>query len=370
MTETLHSLNAARVIAEYAVVHYHISFLFPDAKGLLSGGVVPDNLMSFFFVLSGFVAMHTNMETDFADRACQFAYIIKRMRKTYPLYLLLFLADLPGTVIGQDISCPYFWVSLAAQPLLVQPWLGSQHISISNGVGWYLCTLYWLWLFFPFINVRWMLSSTPWLMIYTIYVFSVSVWVALTPYNIIYTRAVPIFRLLEFLMGCGVAFTLDCRIHGLIVLLGLGVFFGYCVLETQMEWTSEQLHGNCTLWIQRKYQRVNPTIVLSKFSIVWALLIHWLASKELFSPTAGIIQLLQHDFFKSLSRFSLHLYLSHYSVACALRSASTALGIFHWWDLDTMIIACYVIAYLLSRWVQPLLDRLECKKAVFPDEAG
>ena len=154
MTETLHTLNAARVIAEYAIVHYHISFLFPGSNGLLSQGVVADNLMSFFFVLSGFVAMYSNKETDISSFPNAFRYIYRRICKTYPLYLLLYLADLPATILGQVDDCEYFWVSLAAQPLLLQCWIGSQHIAISNGVGWYLCTLYWLWIIFPFYEFK------------------------------------------------------------------------------------------------------------------------------------------------------------------------------------------------------------------------
>jgi len=350
MTETLHSLNAARVIAEYVVVHYHISFLFPSSNGLLSRGVMSDNLMSFFFVLSGFVAMYCNKETDFSDCSNAFGFIYRRIKKTFPLYCVLYLADLPATVIGSgNQQCKYFWVSLISQPFILQCWLGSQHISISNGVGWYLCTLYWLWIIFPFMHVRQMLSSYAWLKICVLYFISIALWVVLAPYNIVYTRAVPILRLFEFLMGCATVFTLDHihkRVHGLFAIFGLALFFAYSMFETQLADPSEPLYGNCTLWIKKHDQTITPTIILSKFSIVWVILIQWLASTELSSPEHH--SLLQHAFFKSLSKFSLHLYLSHYIVACLLKTVSNALGVFNWWDLDTMIIACYVVAYFLS----------------------
>ena len=34
--ETLHTLNAVRVLAEYVVVHHHLSFLFPSVGGLFA----------------------------------------------------------------------------------------------------------------------------------------------------------------------------------------------------------------------------------------------------------------------------------------------------------------------------------------------
>jgi len=347
MTDTLHTLNAARVIAEYVIVHYHISFLFPSSTGLLSRGVMSDNLMSFFFVLSGFVAMHSNRETDFVDYSNVFGYIYKRMCKTYPLYVLLFLADLPGTIIGRVTDCEYFWVSLVSQPLLLQCWLGIQHISISNGVGWYLCTLYWLWILFPFMHVSKMLSCRPWLKIGLLYAASISLWIALAPYNIVYTRAVPVFRLFEFLMGCGVAFTLDHKIHGFFALFGLALFIAYSASEPLLSAPSEPLYGNCTLWIQRHDQTVTPIIILSKFSIIWAILIHWLAATEI--SASERVSLLQHHFFKSMSMFSLHLYLSHYTVACLIKTISISINVFSCWDLDTMIFTCYFVAYGISR---------------------
>ena len=46
---TLHTLNSARVCMEYCVIHYHLSgFFSPSDGGLLSNGMVADNLMSFF----------------------------------------------------------------------------------------------------------------------------------------------------------------------------------------------------------------------------------------------------------------------------------------------------------------------------------
>ena len=231
MSLTLHSLNAARVLAEYVVVHYHISFLFPESKGMLSQGTMPDNLMSFFFVLSGFVATYSNRHVDFGEHSNKVQYISKRFNKTYIFYLLMFALDIPGTIIGRHTDCKYFWLSLLSQPLLVHSWLGIQHISISNGVGWYLCTLYWLWIIFPYLQVSRMFSFHPWIKLCVLYGLSVLLWIMLAPFNIVYTRAVPLFRIFEFLMGCCVAFTLDRKIPDIIILGGILLFFSYCAFD-------------------------------------------------------------------------------------------------------------------------------------------
>lgn len=355
----LHSLNAARVIAEYAVVHYHVAFLFPASKGLLSHYAVPDNLMSFFFVLSGFVAMHSNMDTDFAQRGNAVQFIMKRFGKTYGLYLCMYLADLPATIMQRPPNCDLFSLSIASQPLLMHSWLGSQHIGIANGVGWYLCTLYWIWLAFPYLPMRRCLEDYTWPKICAMYALSMLLWLVLAPYNIVYTRAVPLFRLPEFAMGCATAFTLQHKLHGALCSVGLLAFAAYAAYDYSNPhlWPSENLMGNCTLWIQRNNQEINPTIVLSKFSIVWACVIHWLAATELAGgPPCMVMRVLHFDCFKALSEFSLYIYLSHYTVACAIRTAAQCAGMFAWWDLDIMLIVVYAHAYVMSVGMQPFID--------------
>jgi peptidoglycan/LPS O-acetylase OafA/YrhL len=92
----LHSLNAARVCAEFLVVNYHIS-LTPTS--FLKNDKHTQALMSFFFVLSGFMAMYTNAGRDFSARPAKMDYIHRRLSKTYPTYLFWTLLDLPGTIV-------------------------------------------------------------------------------------------------------------------------------------------------------------------------------------------------------------------------------------------------------------------------------
>ena len=352
---TLHTLNSVRVCIEFCIIHYHVSFLFPTSGGFLSNSMMADNLISFFFVLSGFVTMHSNFAADFTLPGAKRAYISKKFHRVYPAYLFWFLLDLPGTIFDGTVngswSCPLFWLALASQPILLHSWLGCQHIAISNGVGWYLCTLFWLWILFPFMDHHNLFSSNPWSKIVCLYLVSLAGWGAFFQFNIVYTRALPLLRICEFLMGCLVAFTTERRLNGWLVLAVALLFPAYCCLTFLLPdlWPSEQLFGQCQLWIPRQTQDISPTIFLSKFALVYCILIHYLASTEVTGERPPMLQPLHWDCFKSLSTFSLHAYLCHYTVACGIRTFSQWLGIFNWWSLDTMLLTCYSMAYVSSQ---------------------
>jgi peptidoglycan/LPS O-acetylase OafA/YrhL len=157
----LHSLNAARVCAEFLVVNFHVT-LTPTS--FLKNDMVEQALMSFFSFLSGFMAMYSNTCTDLSAGPAKMDYISRRLSKTYPTYLIWTLLYLPGTIVKHIyFACqrPLYWISLALQPVLLQAWLGCYHFGIRNPVGWYLCTLFLLWFLFPFIPIQNMFSSNP-----------------------------------------------------------------------------------------------------------------------------------------------------------------------------------------------------------------
>ena len=55
------------------------------------------------------------------------------------------------------------------------------------------------------------------------------------------------------------------------------------------------------------------------------------------------------------------MYLSHYTIACAIRTASQWAGVFAWWELDTMLIAVYAHAYAMAAFMQPLLEYVQAE---------
>ena len=357
---TLHSLNAIRVCAEYCVVHYHVAL---GGHDFLQNKHLANSLMSFFFVLSGFMAMHTNINTDFSAPGAKMDYISRRLRKVYPTYLIWLILDTPGNIIQNwefAAECKLFWVSIASQPILLHAWLGSFHIGASNGVCWYLCTLFWLWIMFPFINTKSLFASRPWTSIACLYAISVLSWIPVSSFNPEDSRELPIMRLCEFLMGCCVAFTLDKPIYGWWIIPPLLCFGAYCTATYIMEdlWSVGDIPPACELWSRYQQQPINlnPTLLLSMFSVVFCLSIHWLAATE--KNGGRGISMLHWTCFKSLSRFSLHIYLSHSTVSNFIKHTSKRFGILDWWSTDMLLILCYLVAYLYSIAEPVLLGQL------------
>lgn len=143
----LHSLNAVRVIFEYIIVNHHVNDL--GSENIFSASYGSSNsLMSFFFVLSGFVAMHT---TDGLDKT----YFLRRLKKTYPFYLLMWLCGFPPVYYGntQISKCPtQSWIYTALQPFCVQIFL-MWKIEGSNIPDWYYSVLVFLWVAHSYIAV-------------------------------------------------------------------------------------------------------------------------------------------------------------------------------------------------------------------------
>jgi len=350
----LHSLNAARVCAEYLVVNFHVS-LTPTS--FLKNDKVAQALMSFFFVLSGFMAMYTNTATDFSAGPARMDYIRRRLSKTYPTYLIWTLLDLPGTIVKHmDFArqCHLYWISLASQLVLLQAWLGCYHIGSSNPVGWYLCTLFWLWFLFPFLPVQKLFSSQPWTSAVSLYIVSVTGFLALAGFTNMNTRTLPPLRVCEFLMGSCMAFTLDKPVNGWLPLAGMLGFLAFWILTRAIQdlFTQEDVSFMCVLWPSIPW-RPDPSSILSTFSIVWCLLVQWLAASELKERDSFVLRILHWECFKSLSAFSLQLYLSHVTIATGLISASVWIGIADWWSTDSLILSCYILGYCYSTIEQP-----------------
>ena len=363
---TIHTLNAVRVLAEYVVVHYHVSEGF-QVRSLL-GATMASHVMSFFFVLSGFMAMHCNMHTDFSDGCNAKQYIWTRFRKTFPTYLFFYLMGLPGSVLDwHEKGCDLRLLSLASQPVLISPWLGLFHIGQSNPVSWYICTLYWMWTAFPFIPCKTIFACHPWPKLFALYITSIGMWVMLARFYTEHTRSVPVFRTFEFFMGVAVAFTLEHKVHGCMVIVGLMGFVAFCVSDFfgPESWKAPSLSGSCMLWekTNKLWEKTNetmvaPTVVLSLFSGVWALLIHWLAATELKAEASIMVKCLSFDMFKTLSTFSLEIYLSHFVFTSFVMTIFRPIGALGLWDPALMILACYAFAYAFNVWAQPVLNTI------------
>ena len=127
MPPVLHSLNSLRVLAEFCVVHVHLADNFGSQYGWLPNTFVKEDVMSFFFVLSGFVTAYSHAGEEPRDRL---EYLGRRVGKMLPPFLLSCLLDLPGAAITQyRAGCDLFWPASALQLFLLSPWTGLSHIA-------------------------------------------------------------------------------------------------------------------------------------------------------------------------------------------------------------------------------------------------
>jgi hypothetical protein len=168
-------------------------------------------------------------------------------------------------------------------------------------------------------------------------------------------------RALEFLMGCAAAHTLDEAHHvrGALVASALAVYAVFACLSTAFaaEWSVPHGPPNCTFWEQAPFE-VRPGTFVTATSIIWALLLHWLAAHELAQRDHTVLRVLGFDFFKSLSAYSLQLYLCHLPIGDAIQALFKACGAHMWLSKDLLVVACYSLSYAVYACVQPSLDRL------------
>ena len=86
------------------------------------------------------------------------------------------------------------------------------------------------------------------------------------------------------------------------------------------------------------------------------LLIQWVSCTEL---QGGSTFFLQWDVFKSLSVFSLQVYMGHDAFSGLLMGFAELMGpVNRLFQMDTMMIGTYALCYLFYLFVQPLLDRI------------
>ena len=365
-----HSLTAVRAIAEFFVVHYHFGGFY-RSESSVEGAFYVQDLMSLFFVLSGFVAMHTNKQTGFDARI----YWCKRFSKTYPSYVVFLILDLLGNRLGmhgRQFRCAGLeYLIFASQLVSVSPWLGSQHIFIVNEVSWYMATLFWLWLFFPVLHGPLTLTCraiNPWGVILLTYLLSLLACTLAAPLYYHHSRSLPILRVFEFVMGACTALATDRKSHLLALATTVAIMISFWIFTSTRD-TLPLENSLCELWPKNQLWHISADIYLSKSAIVWVLMIHWLAHEETTNPHSLVISTLTSDLFRWLGSFSLPLYLGHYVVACGLHSFPSLWGYNKFWTKDFHMIACYLLCYAYSRTVQRLLDGYCVPKENFiPDE--
>lgn len=284
---------------------------------------VADDLVCFYFVLSGFTISWGYMTRDFDLDAVKRRYWIGRLQRFYPDF---FIATAFCILIKrkQFFGCHDLnrldWVFNIAQLLLIGGWLEwvpFVHLRNLNGPSWFLITLVWLWFLYPWlirpvkdsfagnttpvfvckIIVLWVISLLPWIFILgfqssyeSIGYHSLSrlAW-AMKPF--------PLFRIPEFLIGMALAVRLSqdseytelrdpdsgWRRSGSILLWGsalgvAGVAVFAAVGSANWDTACECLSLGCYGWLQ---------LVDTRFALLAALVIYAAAGLDAAAAAAA-----------------------------------------------------------------------------------
>ena len=347
----LASLNSMRVFAEFWVVHVHVAPIHWVPHLFVR------DLMSFFFVLSGFVMAHAHRCDDFSSWAAKRAFWWRRWSKTYPVFLFFWILCL---VYRNAVSRLEVTPCYMAQLLVLDSWIGCE-IHILNMPSWYISTLYWAWLVFPWLQtvVRHVTSAWAWGLMVSVWLVSVGLNTGLLPLGYWWYYPFPPLRILEFAIGCLTATTLETRLHWLAPAIAVFTVLG--VYAAMYGWSIGQ-EGPCThpLFSVGVFNSYSCAIVLlemfvTKTTMVWAVLVHYLASSEHLHRPHWLSDVLQNSHVPAmLSTFSLELYLGHIFVCDVVHDvtkiANAPIG------LHLVFIIVYGMCYLFHVRVQPRLN--------------
>lgn len=136
----IEELTFFRFIAASIVVIFHFG---RDATGFSGVLVSGPQMVTFFFVLSGFVMGVSYLNKEISNKSYWWA----RVARIMPVYVLaIALMVLPSYLKGQEINN----LSLALNLSFLQSWFSPHPLSI-NGPGWSLSVEAFFYLMFPFV---------------------------------------------------------------------------------------------------------------------------------------------------------------------------------------------------------------------------
>ena len=329
--------------------------------------------MSFFFVLSGFVCMYSQKDADFSSWTSKLRFFLKKIQKTYPLYLFWYIANCIQKLRRLNMKCPWIGWCFFADLVLLSPWTYCYQAVDIRVTEWYVTVLFSLWAAFPFLKpfyVRYC-PGYEWWKVFLLYLISLVPWVFLYfhPWHGPNFMQLPFFRLAEFSMGCTLFFTLHKPVHFIFPLVIWGVLIVYytteCMLIPSFE-TFEDYFSIATQCGPVDYNltainasKISRTYVFkSRFAILWAVLIHWCAAQE---ERGCCPKFLDCAIYKTLSVFSLQLYLGHFPIGSTIRDLTDQWSI-KYPDLklpaDLRTLCVYVLCYATYCYLQPVLDRI------------
>lgn len=251
----------------------------------------------------------------------------------------------------------------AADFFAVSGWFLCPRLEIDvNGTGWYIGILFNLWILFPvlfrqIVRPLFQGSSWIWTKIFAVYVVLnlISLGAMRMRVDLSY---LPLCRMLDFMMGAGVAFTIDNSVPRPVVLGSVVALVSlYLAVHFHFQWKTWacipyklwDMQGECidvnpfqkSTW---EPDTITPCITFLRYFwgkslILYAPIIQYVASRNL----------IEFDIFKIVNPYSLMLYLTHVQVKFAIQSLTEAVKLDGLFMLPMYMIAAYIVAYYLKR---------------------
>ena len=374
----VHSLNALRVMAEFIIVRGHITLLVaaPELIARATFAVITlHDLMTFFFVLSGYVCVHTaqRLGLSFDTWADIRAYWGNKLIRYYPMYIFAILVQhvISGAYIAlnENATCGWRWMCTFGDFFLLSPLLFCEVVGTS-GVAWYLSTLFWLWFAFPLLSKQ-LTHQRVWRRVTQLYVLSLIGWLSgfwirdvdiLAPWASLHRF--PVLRVAEFYMGCQAFHATPptgLQMVALVVLYATYLVLGAFASGWYTNCTDAPVIGPCWPMGQVSERVVHSCMhwwdmIHSRASLPFAALIRYVAHLE--ASASPRVAWLQHDIFKTFNKFSLHVYLLHLNIASSFWWICKKLGMDGVFLLDSAIIVAYLTSYMALLYVQPVLNTI------------
>lgn len=380
----LDSVNAIRVIGEYMVFRLHI------LRFSIGMDMFARELMSFFVVLSGFSMMHRYFDLNFSTRKEAKVFAWNKWWTVFPFYLFGWacsLAKVENTASSDQPYCLWSILCTVLQFFMLDCWAGCSVRHTGNSLLWLISCLWWIWLGFLLLKetIISFFYTRVWLKMSVIGALSTAIIIPFSDYDVSVISSFPLLRAGEFIIGCGVACALRQRksINDMVgrwywcpLILSLGgMILIYSVLGSPHGVISlclqRDLYTNlCTLWGKSsQIDKYGPPcyttgdIFFNKNAMPWGVVVYCVAQAEVDGNSGAIMQLLRHDFFKFLHRFSLTLYLCHPALAYTVKWVAS--GLVGWspveWQPDTLLITTYGAAYLIHSGIRHGVSTLNQK---------
>ena len=364
------SLNALRVLAEFWVVHQHLSGI-PINR---SFDAFITSLMSFFFVLSGFVITHAHKNDDLSSFESKKLFWMHRFSKVYPVFLFFWVLDFVNQAgSGELTHNPRLLPCSGLQLFMLNGWVGCR-TDLANAPSWYITTLAWFWFVFPWLHpvLNRFATCWPWTQMIVLNAVSFSIVAAMFPLGYWIYAPLPAVRIFEFYIGCVAAKTVETRLHWAWPLGAATLLF---VFYVSMFYTAVLVPNICEGGEWSFLESVPFTdyclldwayMTTTKFAVVWAVFIQWFAASELHNVPGRTFQFLEDSpLLQTMNTFSLQLYLGHITFFKLLMGLAMHMKFNSQLGLHTIFIIVYGLSYSMKLYVQPYLDQIASPKQPF-----